>query len=202
MSSTTDKPPAASLDDTSNTPNNRLAEQELTQPKPGTQREEINNALQVLDGLVSGEVKERLPAGLYNRYVAENTRLHLLALPKEIRAIIFEMAVTMRHTEWVEVEYAFVPPGLLTVSRLTREESIGHYFQKNSFQIIMRSNSSDERLETIHAQLSRLILEPCAKKRRYLIDVVFKRSPPRRLKPMQLHTEFERARGKHHGRTK
>ncbi|KAK4945892.1 hypothetical protein LTR10_014983 [Elasticomyces elasticus] len=181
MSSTTDKPPASSLDDTSNTPNKPLAEQELTQPKPITQRETINNALQVLDGLVSGEVKERLLAGLYNRYVAENTRLHLLALPKEIRAIVFEMAVTLKHTEWVEVEYIFVPPGLLTASRLMREESIGHYFQKNSFQIIMRSNSSDERFEAIHAQLSKLIREPCAKKRQYRIYTVFKRSPPRRL---------------------
>ncbi|KAK3632335.1 hypothetical protein LTR56_005400 [Elasticomyces elasticus] len=181
MSSTTDKPPASSLHDTSEDPSNRLAEQELTHPQPITQSETINNALQVLDSLVSGEVKERLLAGLYNRYVAENKRLHLHALPKEIRAIIFEMAVTMKHTEWVEVEYTFVPPGLLTASQLMREESIGHYFQNNSFKIIMRSNSSDERLETIHAQLSRLILEPCAKKRRYLIDVVYKRSPPRRL---------------------
>ncbi|KAK4896440.1 hypothetical protein LTR27_005654 [Elasticomyces elasticus] len=172
MSSTTDKPPASSLDDTSDTSSNRLAEQELTQPNPITQRETINNALQVLDGLVSGEVKERLLA---------NTRLHLLALPKEIRAIIFEMAVTMKHTEWVEVEYPSVLPGLLTASRLMREESIGHYFRRNSFKIIMRSNSSDERFETIHAQLSRLILEPCAKKRQWRVDVVFKRSPPRRL---------------------
>ncbi|KAK5742946.1 hypothetical protein LTR17_002956 [Elasticomyces elasticus] len=181
MSSTTDKPPASSLDDMSNTSSNRLAEQELTQSKPITQRETIDNALQVLDGLVSGEVKERLLAGLYNRYVAENTRLHLLALPKEIRAIIFEMAVTMKNTEWVEVEYTFVPPGLLTASRLIREESIGHYFRGNSFQIIMRSNSSDERFDKIHAQLSKLIVEPCAKRRQWRINVVFKRSPPRRL---------------------
>ncbi|KAK5675288.1 hypothetical protein LTS10_012052 [Elasticomyces elasticus] len=180
-SSTTDKPPASSLDDMSNTSTNHLAEQELTQPKPITQRERINNALQVLDGLVSGEVKERLLAGLYNRYVAENTRLHLLALPKEIRAIIFEMAVTMKNTEWVEVEYPFVLPGLLTASRLMREESTGHYFRRNSFKIIMRSNSSDERFEKIHAQLSGLIVEPCAKRRQWRIDVVFKRSPPRRL---------------------
>ncbi|KAK4931587.1 hypothetical protein LTR49_001977 [Elasticomyces elasticus] len=178
---TTGEPPALSHDDASKTSNNRLAEQELTQPKPITQRQTINNALQVLDGLISGEVKERLLAGLYNRYVAENTRLHLLTLPKEIRAIIFEMAVTMKHTEWVEVEYTLVLPGLLTASRLMREESIGHYFRRNSFQIIMRSNSSDERFEKIHAQLSKLIVEPCAKSRQWRINVVFKRSPPRRL---------------------
>ncbi|KAK5742944.1 hypothetical protein LTR17_002954 [Elasticomyces elasticus] len=108
---------------------------EATGPQAESQRDRINKAIQAMGEIVVGEVRERLMGGFHNHDLATNGKNLLLSLPKEIRLKIFSLAVIDTSPIMVDhlVDACGPTPGLLTVSKQVREESVAFYYKRNNF---------------------------------------------------------------------